>query len=191
MTIFQCIDLPMPIGNGVFLSLSSDHDTLVISTDSSLFRTTTSTEMGDDSIRLGDFYACPLGNVARRSPTEENTAAHIDDIELCLWSLFISKPAIANEACTKTITRLIPKAIQVSACQFITYGASSGNNITCRRSGLGTNFKTTAFGHLSHPLGCEARSETFEISSGDAGFTRHKLAWPQHLRGHLPRGYLL
>ena len=174
MTIYQHIDLPMPIGDGIFLSLSSDHDVLVISADATLFRTTTSVELGNDCTKLGEFYACPRGNVARKNPH----LARLDtnDHELCLWAMFKGNASLANTACAKTLTRPAPQAVQLSAREFITYGETSGN-ITCRKSGLSTNFKTSAFGHFILPPSCEASSELFELSSSDSGYTRQETAW--------------
>ena len=172
LTLFQHTPLPIRAAPGVFFSLSTQADSIAISEDEQLFRVTTMMELLADCTKIGDFFACPRGNAARRlSPNI--TAAQ--DPGLCLHGLLTNHADRVHASCDMDFVRPGPAVYQTSARAFATYGRTSGN-ITCR-SGTATTFTTTDFGSIHLPPGCSATTDRFQLSSSDSAYTRDEQAW--------------
>ena len=62
--------MPLPIDDGIFLTVDSPYDTIAISHDARKYCLTTITDLAADCFRLGNFYACPRGNNALRAPLD-------------------------------------------------------------------------------------------------------------------------
>ena len=72
MGIFQHTPLPMPAGNGLYVSIASPHDTIAISPEFDRFFLTDSVSLHLDCTRFGEFFACPRGNVARKAAAAQD-----------------------------------------------------------------------------------------------------------------------
>ena len=130
MGIFQHTPLPMPAGNNLYVSINSGHDTIAVSPDLDHFFLTDITSLQLDCTRIGEFFACPRGNVARKSSAAEDFT---DDPAACLLALFKADHVRANSVCDKHFVRPAPTVYQISARRFVTYGATSGT-LYCRGS---------------------------------------------------------
>ena len=120
---------------------------------------------------MGEFFACPVGNVARKT-----AAAYTDDPAACLLALFTADHIKANTVCKKSFVQPAPTVYQVSARRFITYGETRGT-LYCRGSTYKTEFHTRAYGAIYLPPGCSIDAEAFTITSSDAAYTRDEDDW--------------
>ena len=186
MKVYEHIHLPVPIPNAdttsIFILFNSDADTIAISKDKQTFRVTSASELNTDCVKIGNFFACPRGNMARRVPVDSSlTTTH--DPGLCLWALLNSVNAAILATCKTSLVQPGPKVIQLTARTFITYGEATGN-ISCRTGNFQTSFHTTRYGSFHLPPGCTATSDTFELHSSDTAFIRSESDWAESV--HLP-----
>ena len=145
MDIFQHTPLPMPAGNGLYVSIASPHDTIAISPNLDRFFLTDSVSLHLDCTCFGEFFACPRGNVARKAATAQDFT---DDPAACLLALFKADHRRASTMCAKHFVRPAPTVYQISARRFVTYGATSGT-LYCRDSTFMTEFQTKEFGMIT------------------------------------------
>ena len=173
MIVYQHMRLPMPAGEGFFYQLEADTDVIAIHPDESMFKEMSMVELMADCIKLGNFYACPRGNAARKPTTTGFTK---DDPGLCLFGIFTGTTEMAATSCNRRIINPGPIAVQTSPRQFTTYGSTKGN-VTCRRSQTYTYFESKKFGNINLPPGCVAHTDNFVLSSGDSEYSRKESEW--------------
>ena len=180
MQVYQHIPLPVPIPHDrgtAFVQFTAGVDTIALSTDKQTFRITSVTELTADCTKVGNFFACPRGNTARKTfPNATQTPT--EDPGLCLWGLLTSEADTIAATCQKSFVAPGNAVVQLTARSFITYGKATGN-ITCRDNNLQTSFHTTQYGSFHLPPGCSATSEQFTLHSSDSALTRNEDAWAE------------
>jgi hypothetical protein len=199
MNVFKHVHMPLPLGAGFQLTISSPLTHIAINTKGTLFKAMTQADL-QDCRQYGTFYACPRGNAVNKAP-----AAHKhDDLEqfsndpaTCLWALHEQKYQIARRTCDHHVGQHRDSVEQLSANDFAVFANKPHQGkITCRDSTL-AHSKTVSLEDLtvvSLPAGCTCTTDTHVFSSSDAAFTRDarkwgvQFKWPKTLREQLAQG---
>ena len=156
MTLFQHLPMPMPIDDGVFLTVDSPYDTIAIFKDNEKYRLTTITDIAEDCSRLGEFYACSRDNNALVAPI--HTGVHeSDDPALCLWALLWGRGDVTGKTCRRSLINPGTAVVQISARRFLTYGKTNGHLQCHPPKNIVTPFSTKAvsYTHLTLPTNRE------------------------------------
>ena len=111
MIVYQHMRLTMPAGEGFFYQLETDTAVIAIHPEEYRFKEMSMVELMADCIKLGNFYACPRGDAARKPKTTGFTK---DDPGLCLFGIFTGTTEMAATSCNRHIINPGPIAVQTT-----------------------------------------------------------------------------
>ena len=188
--IFQLVHLPMDLGDGLNLQLSTDATYLAINAKEDRFRAMTSDDLSRCKKR-GTFFVCAYQNVLRIAPDVEQIKAATNlpkDDAICLWSLFRHLYTVARQSCRFTIATSARSVVQLTTSKFLVFTSEQQRaEIFCpnETSAAITFFPANEITAIDVEPGCTVTTDTHQFASADSAFrqdtdfyTKHN-AWPK------------
>jgi hypothetical protein len=179
MDIYRHVHLPIPLSAQYHLSVDSGMEYLAVSSDANLFRAMPAAELLLQCHRVGYLYLCPLGNVVRSAPSNNEITAGAND-QTCLWALFTQRYEAARTLCDQTITTRAPMVVQLSPSRFAVYSIDDHQgHIRCRhtKGQQAIPFPAHHITMVTLQPGCWARTATHRFSSSASSYTRPEGDW--------------
>ncbi|MCK5806018.1 MAG: hypothetical protein KAI66_24515, partial [Lentisphaeria bacterium] len=179
MNIFRKENLPLPMSAEYNLEIDSHYDYLAVSADGQRFRALSRADL-EDCTKIGDFYACVRGNVARKPPKGDAWTMPGKDPEVCIWALYSQEYDLAKRRCDMHVSARINAVRQLSPGTFVvsTNDAHQGR-ISCRDHGNETR-RTFSAGRtttITLQPGCLAETDSHAFAGVDSGFSRSTDDW--------------